>query len=264
MRFIDICRAGIDYWRGNHYRLEEYVLQDGKKHPFALICPGGGYNMISNYNEGAPLAKELNRHGYSAFVLFYRCRKKALFPAPQDDVARALRDILARAKELNLDDSNYSVWGSSAGGHLASTFGTQEIGYAFYGLPKPTALILAYPVITMGEYTHEGSRKHLLGKDPCPELINLTSVEKRITNNYPPTFIWWGDADDTVDPRNSLMLIDALNAYGVFYEYRVYPGVGHGVGLGHEQICSAWVDEAICFWESRRITEPIERSNSQI
>lgn len=43
MRLIDIYHAGIDYWSGNHYRLKEYVLRDGKKHPFALICPGGGY-----------------------------------------------------------------------------------------------------------------------------------------------------------------------------------------------------------------------------
>lgn len=259
MRFIDIYRAGIDYWSGNRYRLKEYVIRDGRKHRFALVCPGGGYNMVSNYNEGEPYALELNRRGYSAFVLFYRCRNKGKFPAPQDDIARALREISARSEDLNLDVTGYSVWGSSAGGHLVAGFGTQKIGYMHYGLPKPSALILAYPVITMGEYTHEGSRKNLLGKHPGSELVDLTSVEKHVTNDYPPTFIWWGDADNTVDPKNSLMLIEALKACSVNYECQVYPGVGHGAGLGCEEICSGWFDEAIRFWESQMLTGIGER-----
>ena len=264
MRFIDIYHAGVDYWSGNQYRLKGYIIEDGRRHPFALICPGGGYNMVSNYNEGEPFAKELNRCGYSAFVLFYRCRNKAKFPAPQEDVARALREIFTRAEEWNLDVTGYSIWGSSAGGHLAASFGTQAIGYAHYGLPKPAALILAYPVITMGKYTHEGSRKNLLGKYPSPELVDLTSVEKQVTKDYPPTFVWWGDADDTVDPKNSLILLEALTSCGVECSYRVYPGVGHGVGLGCEEICSGWFDEAVHFWESRRETGMSGRQESEI
>lgn len=60
--------------------------------------------------------------GYSAFVVYYRVKRKAKFPAPQDALARAIKDVLVRAEKLNLDTKSYSVWGSSAGGHLAAIF----------------------------------------------------------------------------------------------------------------------------------------------
>lgn len=127
--------------------------------PFAVICPGGGYGVVCSFIEGVPYAKKLNEMGCSAFVVHYRIKAKAKFPAPQDDLDRAVEDILGRAEELNLDMQGYSVWGSSAGGHLAASFGTETMGYPKYNLPKPGALILTYPVITMGEKTHLESRE---------------------------------------------------------------------------------------------------------
>lgn len=128
MTLREIYRAGITFWFGNHYKLDAYVLRDGKKHPFALICPGGAYMLVSEENEGHTFAAELNRRGISAFVLHYRCRRKGRYPAPQQDVARALHEILAQADALHLDADNYSLWGSSAGGHLAASFATHEMG----------------------------------------------------------------------------------------------------------------------------------------
>lgn len=247
-----MLQAAYDYWRGNGYGLKEYIIRDGKKHPFALICPGGAYQMVCSYVEGVPYAKKLNALGYSAFVLYYRCGKKAHYPAPQDDLAKALRDILNRANELNIETEGYSVWGSSAGGHLAATFGIEALGYAHYKLPKPVALVLTYPVVTMGNYTHEGSRKNLLGSTPSQEEIDLYSVEKQINTNYPPTFLWCGDADRTVDPENSRAMAKALQTTGVLYQVEEYPGVGHGVGLGTGLACEPWFNEAVKFWIAQR------------
>lgn len=248
MRACEIWQAARDYWRRRGYFLEEHLVRYGKKHPFALICPGGGYEMVCSFVEGLPYAKRLNELGYSAFVLYYRCRKKARFPAPEDDIARALRDILSRAEELDLETEGYSVWGSSAGGHAAALFGTERVGYARYGLPKPGTLVLVYPVVTMGALTHAGSRKNLLGNDPSEEQIALTSVERQVTAQYPPTFVWCGDADRVVDPENSRMLSEALRRCGVPCEFVEYPGVDHGTGLGKGLICEEWFDRAIAFW----------------
>ena len=56
---------------------------------------------------------------------------------------------MAHSDEWNLDMENYSLWGSSAGGHLVASFGTDSMGYKKYNLPKPGAIILSYPVISM-------------------------------------------------------------------------------------------------------------------
>ena len=78
----------------NQYRLDDrFVLRDGKRHPFAILCPGGAYWMVCSYIEGVPIARKLNKAGYSAFILHYRTKEKALYPAPQDDLAMAVKDM---------------------------------------------------------------------------------------------------------------------------------------------------------------------------
>lgn len=164
-------------------------------------------------------------------------------------MAAAVRDILDRAEELNVDPADYSVWGASAGGHLAALFASEARGWKQFGLPRPGALVLCYPVVTMEEpLTHAGSRLRLLGPDPDPALVESTSAEKLVTPVWPATFLWWGEADAAVDPANSRMLLAAMEAAGVRCEHASWPGVGHGVGLGEGLPCAGWLQRAVEFW----------------
>lgn len=245
-------REFFDTYRKNEYALKPYLLKDGKTHPVAIICPGGGYRRVCSFVEGHPYARTLNKMGYHAIVVYYRVRNLAVYPHPQDDLARAVREIHAHASDWKLDMKGYSVWGSSAGGHLAASFGTDSMGWPKYGLPKPGALILVYPVVTMGEKTHAGSRNYLIGPYADQTYIDLTSVEKQVTENYPPTFLWWGDQDQTVDPVNSKMLLEALERHHIPCKWQEYKGVGHGVGLGRGLPCDGWIHDAVSFWNSIR------------
>lgn len=232
---VDVKQSIIDiFLTRNAYKLDDtYVLRDGKEHPFALLCPGGGYYMVCSFIEGKPIAKLLNEKGILVFVLYYRVKEKALYPAPVDDLARAVKEILNRAAEYNVDTANYSVWGGSAGGHLVASFGTNNTGYQKYGLPKSGALVLSYPVISMSKaLTHMGSHDLLLGKNVGEELEQLTSVEQHVTADFPPTYVWCGDGDQVVSPENTKILVDALHKAGTPMEYDIFPGVDHGVGPG--------------------------------
>ncbi len=241
----DVAR---DFYHTNDYELVPYLVEDGKKHPTAIICPGGAYGMVCSYVEGEPFAKKLNRMGIHALVLYYHVREKALYPAPQNDLARAVREAHEKAEVWNLDMENYSVWGSSAGGHLAASFGTEIMGYPKYCLPKPGAMVLIYPVVTMGSLTHEGTRDHLLGKDPTSKMLHMASIEQQVTPSYPPTFLWCGDADATVSPENSRMLAAALKEAGIAVQFEEYSGIDHGVGLGTGTVCEDWLEKAVAFW----------------
>ncbi len=249
MKFAEVCQAAFDFWRPNRRAIRKYLIQDGKTHPVAILCPGGGYSMCCSFVEGLPLAKALNKRGYHAVVVYYRCKKKARFPAPMDDLAWAIKEVLGHAGEWNLDIENYSLWGSSAGGHLAASLG---VHYAQYGLPKPGALILSYPVVTMGELAHPGSRENLLGKNPTQTQMDVASIELQVTESYPPTFLWYGEEDNLVPPENSRMLHAALQGKDVPCKLNHYPSTGHGVGLGEGLPCEGWFDEAIHFWEYHR------------
>lgn len=233
------------------YALLDYSIQDGKKHPVAIICPGGGYWFVSIDNEGEPYAKKLNTMGISAFVVSYRTAKEATFPNPQDDLAKAIREVMNMSEEKNLDMRNYSIWGSSAGGHLAASFGIKEVGYKKYGLPKPDTLVLTYPVISMGEFAHVGSRDNLLGSQPSEEMIELLSIDKQVTSDYPATFLWCGDADTCVVPQNSHAMTTALETAGVPHKFIEYTGIGHGVGLNIGGAAEPWFDAAVNFWLNR-------------
>ena len=245
-------REFFDTYRKNEYALKPYLIHDGKIHPVAVICPGGGYRRVCSFIEGHPYAKKLNKMGYHAIVVYYRVRNLAPYPNPQDDLARAIREIYSHESDWKLDMNGYSVWGSSAGGHLAGSFGTEVMGYVKYNLPKPGALILVYPVVTMGEKTHQGSRNYHIGAYASQEYINLTSIEKQVTEAYPPTFLWWGDCDGTVDPDNSRMLQKALEEHHIPCLCREYAGVDHGIGIGKGLPCEGWFEDAVAFWESQR------------
>ena len=37
--------------------------------PFAIVCPGGGFSYVGSLHEGFPLAMEISKRKYNAFVL---------------------------------------------------------------------------------------------------------------------------------------------------------------------------------------------------
>ena len=243
-----------DRYRLNRYRLDErFVLRDGKTHPFAVICPGGGYGMICNFIEGTPIARKLNERGISAFIVYYRVRSKARYPHPQEDLARAVGEILARAEEYRIEPDNYSVWGSSAGGHLAASFGTRSMGWLQYGLPKPGTMVLIYPVISMDPaLTHMGTHDNLLGRHATLAMERAASIDQQVTADYPPCYLWCGDADTLVSPDNTRRMAAALEQAGVPFHCEIFPGVEHGAGPGTGTVAEGWIDHAVDFWRGSK------------
>ncbi len=162
-----------------------------------VICPGGGYAHLSS-REGAQYAEWLNQHGVTCFVLRYRLGLDGYhYPTEFQDVERAMRWVRAHAAEYKIDTHRVGIIGSSAGGHLASMALTHfDSGDASASdridreNSRPDLGILCYPVITMGEYAHAGSKFYLLGTNPPPELVEQLSSELQVTPKTPPCFIW--------------------------------------------------------------------------
>lgn len=221
-----------------------------KSKKFVLICAGGGYNIVCSTTEAFPAAARINELGYSAFVLNYRCGKGITQPEPMNDVANALRFIIENKNDFGVEESSYAILGYSAGAHLVSTVGTDNIGYKSLSLPKPGAIILAYPVITMGEKTHMGSREFLFGEKDKDneELIEKYSTEKHVTKDYPPVFLWQCEKDSLVPIDNSQMMSEALKKAGVPYIYETYDSDVHGWGIAYKEAAEGWVDRSIEFW----------------
>ena len=213
-----------------------------------IVFPGGGYSHLSDVKEGSDVAKWLNTLGISAFVVKYRLGMKYHQPNQLLDAARAIRIVRSRAAEWNIDAKRIGILGFSAGGHLASTLGTHfDQGNVSSADPiervssRPDLMILMYPVITMGEFTHQGSKLNLLDKDPSPELVKLYSNELQITKETPPTFLVHTMIDKTVPVENSLMFVAGLRKAGVPFELHLYEQGPHGFGLAPtDPILATW------------------------
>lgn len=230
----------------NQYELTPYLSKD-KDAPVIVVCPGGGYKMIASFIEGHPVAKFFQSKGYNAFVLRYRVREKAHYPAPVEDIAHALSDI---KNEFKLSLDNYALCGFSAGGHMCGLFGVKEYGYQKFDLPKPKLLMLVYPVVSLEkEYTHKNTRKFFAGEEDL-EAIEIGNIYHHIDKDYPNTFIWRGDKDRSVPPINSDFLISELEKNGVNVKYYKYNKVGHGIGLAKKTEAEMWPEHAVEFWKS--------------
>ena len=207
-----------------------------------LICPGGGYGGLAIDPEGHGIARWLNQHGITGFVLQYRM-PKGRNTVPLEDAQTALAIIREHAKQWAVHPRKIGVMGFSAGGHLASTVAT----HARRRNERPAFSVLVYPVISLGEHTHGGSRKNLLGNDPSNELIAQYSNELRVNRKTPPAFLTHAIDDTVVRKINSEMYRDACLEHGVPVEYLELPNGGHGLDGYQGASWDAW-QEASILW----------------
>lgn len=213
-----------------------------------LVCPGGGYQNLAMDHEGAQIAKWLNGYGISAFVLQYRLGPKYHHPIEMNDALRAMRLIRAHAQDYGINEDRIGIWGFSAGGHLAATVSTHsDLGNVNAADPlerfasRPNFAILAYPVISFGEFAHQGSRKNLLGDNPDPKLVENLSNEKQVTQQTPPTFLFHTSDDPVVPVQNSILYYEALHKAGVPVEMHIFEHGPHGVGLAlYDPLLAPW------------------------
>lgn len=221
--------------------LTTYVLDDplenNRRFPAVLICPGGGYSFCSP-RETEPIALQFSANAVHTFVLNYSVAPMK-FPTALEDVSTAMSVIRKNADRWNVDPDKIAVCGFSAGGHLAASLGVfwnSEPIKTADGSNKPNALILGYPVITSGEFAHDGSFDNLCGDDEA--LREHMSLEFQVTKDTPPTFLWHTFTDSCVPLENSLLFAGALRRKGIPFELHVYPKGPHGLATASDYTCT--------------------------
>lgn len=102
-------------------------------------------------------------------------------------------------------------------------------------------------MVTLGAFTHEGSKRNLLGQNPSKDLVWLLSNELQVSSDTPPCFVWHTWEDKAVPVENSLQFADALRKAGVAFDLHVYQKGRHGIGLGNghpwTKDCLFWLQE---------------------
>jgi acetyl esterase/lipase len=224
-----------------------------------VICPGGGYGGLVDGPEGHGIAKWLVQHGIAGIVLNYRLPRGRPY-VPLLDAQRAIRTVRAEAKAWDIDPNRIGIMGFSAGGHLASTaathFDTGDPAAADAVARvscRPDFAALIYPVVSMGPETHGGSKANLLGRDPKPELVDLFSNQKQVTDQTPPMFLAHAKDDTVVVPENSRALYEALRAHNIPAEYLELPSGGHGLNGYQGPMWDAWQSGLLEWLTARKL-----------
>jgi acetyl esterase/lipase len=190
-----------------------------------VCCPGGGYEHLAWEKEGTSWAPFFNGQGIALIVLKYRM-PNGHYKVPAEDAEEAIRLVRRNASEWHINADDVGIMGFSAGGHLASTVATHASHDAM-----PNFQILFYPVISMEQgTTHQGSRNHLLGKNPKRKLINEYCNEQHVSKHTPRAFIVLAHDDKAVPPTNSIGYYEELYAHKVPASLHIFPTGGHGFG----------------------------------
>ena len=192
----------------------------------AVVNAGGGFAYVGAMQDSFPAALELSKMGYNAVALIYRPGADTAC----EDLAHTIAYLEENADQLQIDMTDYSLWGGSAGARMADRVGTN--GTAAYGEK-------AYP-------------------QPAIVVTQYTGLSE-VTGNEPPTYANVGTEDYIADAQVMQGRIDAIKANGTDAEIEIFDGLSHGFGLGQGTDAEGWVNHAVSFWEEH-MTAPAAQS----
>ena len=237
---------------GYLHEIDTEEMQNRVLRPCVLICPGGGYEFLSA-READPPAFAFFSQGYNVFILYYSIKEAAADMHPLIDASWAVMKIRENCEQWGIIPDQIAVCGFSAGAHVAASLGTlwnnpalKEKMDTKNGKNRPNALVLCYPVITAGEFSHHGSIEYLTGGAADGKMASLFSLENQVSDATPPTFLWHTADDSCVPVENTLMFASALQRNHIPFECHIYPNGEHGQSMCNVEVnsnnphCATW------------------------
>jgi len=201
--------------------------------PFVMVIPGGGYSFCSE-REAEPIALNFAAQGFHSGVLRYHVGTHRSFSHSLEDAEKAIAKIQELTSEWGIDSEKIAVIGFSAGGHLAAALSTLSP-------MKPSLCMLGYPAI--------------VSSFAAVMKIDAPSLEKCVTKDTPPTFLFSTFEDNVVPIENSLAYLQALEEHEVPFESHIFQKGRHGLSLATERFgnrkemvdlrFARWFDECV-------------------
>lgn len=232
--------------------------------PLLLICPGGGYGMLSK-REGEPVAVEFLARGYVTAILNYSTvttAKESHYPMQLHELMASLDYLTNNSDKYRFSAEKIFVIGFSAGGHLVCNLGADYQNHLEQYNLQIKGIGLAYPVVSAEFGLSGNTYNNLLNvyqDDEKNALMKKLSFDHADLAKFPPTFIWTTNTDDLVSPLNSIALVENLYRYKRQCEFHLFPIGPHGLSTCSELInspipqlsqVSQWIDMCDSFFKS--------------
>jgi acetyl esterase/lipase len=216
-----------------------YPANQSAAMPAVVYVHGGGWVEGDKSSlEANSYTDELLNRGYVIFSLNYRLAPEFPFPAQIEDIKSALRAIRAKATEFRINPDRIGIFGSSAGGHLASMAGVTSPADGFdrgEKLDQSSRVQAVVDLFGPADINHitlpgiDNVISQTFGNHATPsEEYRLASPTSYASQDDPPFLIIHGDLDRTVPPIQSRLLYEVLQKAGVSSELLVVTNGGHG------------------------------------
>ena len=213
----------IAYGEGPRRTLDIYHPTGTQPSPLIVFIYGGSWRTGSKADY-AFAAEPLAARGAVVVVPDYRLYPETTFPGFLDDCAAATAWAVAHAAALGADPKRVFLIGHSAGAYNVAMLALDPALLAAAGTSR-AALAGAVGIATPASFLPSADPDVIpvFGPANTPAHQPLAYAD----GSNPPLLLLHGDADTTVEPRNTAELAAAIRAHGGPVETRLYPGIAH-------------------------------------
>jgi acetyl esterase/lipase len=197
---------------------------ENKPRPVLVFFYGGGWAHGERGHYGFA-AKALAARGFLVVVPDYRKVPDVRFPAFVEDAAAAMRWVQDNIAKHGGDPSLVAVAGHSAGGHIATLIALDPSYLQRAGV-RPDFVKAGVGMAGPYDFLPFDSKRSIAAMRAWPRPLETQPVHYA-RSDAPPLLLMTGTEDDTVKPRNAIILSQRLTALGAPVEFRAYPGLGH-------------------------------------
>ena len=244
--YVDDCWGGVRC--AHRVTTPTLTLYPSKKESqtWVVVPPGGGYDVVAIYHEGAEIAQAFADRGISAAVLKYRVPDDRTSTQPEKvpfaDFRQAMKMLRAEQEKAGVSDGKIGVVGFSASGHLA-------VYSMVHPDPNPDLnpdfAVLTYGTSLLNPVNKDWLEKTLYYRPLTEEEEQSETLLSWVTKDTPPAFLVHAVDDDVSHYTESTLYADALRDKGVDAELHLFAHGGHGFGPGRDSDgTSQWLDLA--------------------
>lgn len=222
----------------------DLYLPPNVDNPYLIVwIHGGAWHSGTKDNPPDYLLKS----GYAMASVEYRLSTEVNFPSMIFDIKAAIRFLRSQAGTYGYRKDKITIWGSSAGGHLAALVGTTNgnselegnLGDCTNESSSVQAIIDFYGptnfLTILKQSTPHGINVRapalalLLGKlvEHVEDLAKLASPVYQVDKSDPPILIMHGDQDIQVPVNQSLELKGVYDENSLDSELVIVHGAGH-------------------------------------
>lgn len=196
----------------------------GEKRPVLVFFYGGGWANGDRAHYGFAARAYANR-GFIVVLPDYRKVPHIRFPAFNHDGAAAVRWVHDNIARYGGDPERVVLAGHSAGAYIAMML-TLDQSYLRAAGVNPGIVRATAGLSGPYDFYPYDSRRAINAMNAWPRPMETQPISFA-RKDAPPVMVLTGTADDTVKPRNAILLSRRLHELGAPVEFRAYNDLGH-------------------------------------